>query len=222
MIVGFDHDDTQIFQEQFDFLTEAGIAFTTAGILIALEHTPLHARLKAEGRLLDMRLEDMKGGHGAADLNFIPAGMTSEELLHGYNWLVRSLYSYENFADRLIRNINNFGGKGTRFEHNKMFLAPKFGAITKNILKYYLFSGDKKRRHFFWKVITGILHRPFNLRKFIEALSFMVIFKHFHEYVSEAHGDPETVSRFSPYTRRHPIPKQLEELADEPVMETTY
>ena len=52
MIVGFDHDDHRIFEEQFDFLMEAGIPFTTCGVLTAIEKTPLHARLQKEGRLL--------------------------------------------------------------------------------------------------------------------------------------------------------------------------
>src|SRR5262249_4546553 len=40
MIVGFDTDDKDIFKDQFEFLLEAGIPFTTSGILFAIEKTP--------------------------------------------------------------------------------------------------------------------------------------------------------------------------------------
>ncbi len=83
MIVGFDHDDHRIFEEQFDFLMEAGIPFTTCGVLTAIEKTPLHARLQKEGRLLpydsadgararrcrpQLHPEAHDGGRGAARL----------------------------------------------------------------------------------------------------------------------------------------------------------
>ncbi|MGH7394289.1 MAG: B12-binding domain-containing radical SAM protein, partial [Candidatus Methylomirabilales bacterium] len=101
MIVGFDHDDVRIFQEQFDFLMEAGIPFTTCGVLTAIEKTPLYARLEKEGRLLPYDSALIRG-HGAADLNFVPKLMTVEEAHRGYNWLIRALYKSENYGARLV------------------------------------------------------------------------------------------------------------------------
>lgn len=107
MIVGFDSDDTLIFQEQFDFLTRTGIAFTTCGVLTALERTPLYTRLQREGRLLDQNFQNVHG-HGHADLNFEPLRMTREQLLGGYNWLIRALYKYENYSARLVKGLRQF------------------------------------------------------------------------------------------------------------------
>jgi hypothetical protein len=101
MIVGFDHDDTRIFQEQFDFLMEAGIPFTTCGVLTAIEKTPLYDRVQKEGRLLPYD-SALVYGHGAADLNFVPKLMTVEEVQRGYNWLIRALYKSENYGARLV------------------------------------------------------------------------------------------------------------------------
>ncbi|MBD3306036.1 radical SAM protein, partial [candidate division KSB3 bacterium] len=42
MIVGFDHDDPAIFQEQFDFIMETDIAWAMTGILQAVPKTPLY------------------------------------------------------------------------------------------------------------------------------------------------------------------------------------
>ena len=79
MIVGFDNDDVGIFQDTFDFLQEAGIPFTTAGVLFAIEQTPLYARLEREGRLLEYDPTTVQV-HGNADLNFRPKRMSVEEL----------------------------------------------------------------------------------------------------------------------------------------------
>src|SRR5262252_38372 len=107
MIVGFDHDDVHIFQEQFDFLMEAGIPFTTCGVLTAIEKTPLYARLEQEGRLLPYD-SALVQGHGASDLNFVPKLMSEEEMRRGYNWLIRALYKYENYSARLVQALEQF------------------------------------------------------------------------------------------------------------------
>jgi radical SAM superfamily enzyme YgiQ (UPF0313 family) len=52
MIVGFDHDDPLIFEEQFRFIQDARIPISMTGMLNAVPKTPLHARLKAAGRLI--------------------------------------------------------------------------------------------------------------------------------------------------------------------------
>jgi hypothetical protein len=53
MIVGFDHDDASIFQEQYEFLQEAQIPIVLINALEAVPRTPLYNRLKQEGRLLN-------------------------------------------------------------------------------------------------------------------------------------------------------------------------
>ena len=46
--------------------------------------------------------------HGAADLNFTPKLMTVEEVQRGYNWLIRSLYRYDNYGARVIQAFRPF------------------------------------------------------------------------------------------------------------------
>ncbi len=198
MIVGFDNDDKDIFQEQFDFLMEAGIPFTTSGVLVAIEKTPLHARLKREGRLLEYNYEEQKA-HGAADLNFIPKLMTREELLEGYNWLIRALYAYENYSKRLITALQNFTPGLTRFRQNNPFMTLKTPKLLFNIMKHFVFTRNKKRRRFFINTLRESFRGHFSIRKFVEATSFMTLHKHFHEYITKTHGDPETVGAYSPF-----------------------
>lgn len=204
MIVGFDHDDVEIFQDMFDFLQEAGLAFTTAGVLFAIEHTPLHARLEREGRLLDYDAAEVQV-HGSADLNFVPKLMTSDELLSGYRWMIRALYQYDNYRTRLVRSIEQFSSPalktrplGGQSWHGAVGLAAR-------ILVYFL--RDRVRRRFFVHTIAGAMRRRPSLQKLLVAVSYMTVHKHFHEYVERTHGDPETASPRSPFAREASLPR---------------
>ncbi|NIR49263.1 B12-binding domain-containing radical SAM protein [candidate division KSB1 bacterium] len=198
MIVGFDNDDKHIFQEQFDFLMEAGIPFTTSGVLVAIEKTPLYYRMQREGRLLKYNYEEQKA-HGAADLNFVPKLMSREELLKGYNWLIRALYSYDYYSKRLITALQNFTPGLTTFRQNNPFMTKKTPQILWNIAKHFVFTKDHERRQFFFTTLRESLRGHFSVRKFVEATSFMTLHKHFHEYITKTHGNPETAGPISPF-----------------------
>jgi radical SAM superfamily enzyme YgiQ (UPF0313 family) len=89
-IVGFDHDDKAIFEEQFNFIQGNGILLSMVGMLQAIPTTPLYERLEKEGRLV---ADD-------PNCNIIPKQMTREELIEGYWDLVQRLYTPEAFLDR--------------------------------------------------------------------------------------------------------------------------
>ena len=177
MIVGFDHDDPDIFQEQFDFIMETDIAWAMTGILQAVPKTPLYERLRKENRL-DTSANTFKINNTALDVNIIPKNMTTEELVTGYTWLVRQLYSYENYAKRVIGNLKAY----TR-QPGITFSVPTVAQIkiVLRTLRYYLLTWDRKRRKFSWDILKYVfLHKPFT---FHEAMLHLVTFKHLHTYV---------------------------------------
>jgi radical SAM superfamily enzyme YgiQ (UPF0313 family) len=94
MIVGFDNDDTRIFKAQHEFMRQTDIMHAMVGMLSAIPKTPLHARLKSEGRL-DPDDEQVYG------TNVIPLNMSREELRDGYIGLMHDLYDAEFYFDRL-------------------------------------------------------------------------------------------------------------------------
>src|SRR5438876_2784545 len=198
MIVGFDSDDTRIFQAQYDFLQEAGITFTTCGVLTAIEKTPLHARLSKEGRLLPYDSANVLG-HGAADLNFVPKQMTASEVHRGYNWLIRALYSYDGYRARLTTALRQFDARpsmrrpASRFDWKVLGIAAKTAA-------YYLLTRSARRRRFFLTTLREAWTGGGSFEKVTAAISYMVAHKHFHEYVTNAHGDPEAVPEVSPFS----------------------
>jgi radical SAM superfamily enzyme YgiQ (UPF0313 family) len=93
MIMGFDHDDAEIFDRQIRFAQDARIAFSMNGMLSAIPKTPLHARLAADGRL------------DTADTceygtNVIPLHMSREELRDGYIRVLNEIYDPEAYFER--------------------------------------------------------------------------------------------------------------------------
>ncbi len=91
-IVGFDNDDKDIFEDQFNFIQENGITLAMVGMLQAIPSTPLYKRLEEAGRLVD-----------DPNLNFIPKQMNRDELREGYWKLVARLYTPEAFFERYFK-----------------------------------------------------------------------------------------------------------------------
>ncbi len=196
MIVGFDSDDKLIFKEQFDFLRELGIPFTTCGTLTALPNTPLIKRLATEGRLLDIEWSTMNG-HGAADCNFVPKQMTPDELRLGYNWLIRCLYRYDSFSERLVTLLGRFRNRNP--EHKRAALDLKFGSLLIKVLAYYLLTRDKERRDFFLRSFSQVARGgPYSVGKWLEFFRWIATYRAFRKYVTETHGVPEGHSPSEP------------------------
>ncbi|HWI26299.1 MAG TPA: radical SAM protein [Stellaceae bacterium] len=94
MIVGFDNDDPGIFEAQRRFIREARIITTMVNMLVAVPKTPLHARLKRDGRLDDVDFPP----YGT---NVIPLRLTREELSQGYLAVMRDLYDADAYFARV-------------------------------------------------------------------------------------------------------------------------
>ena len=95
-IVGFDNDPESIFQTQVNFIQNSGIVTAMVGLLNAPTGTRLYSRLKEEGRILS----SFTGNNTDYSLNFIPK-MDSERLVRGYRQLIETIYSPNEFYDRI-------------------------------------------------------------------------------------------------------------------------
>ena len=93
MIMGFDSDDSSIFDRQVEFIQDGRISFSMSGMLSAIPKTPLYDRLASEGRL-DLSDRPEFG------TNVIPLQMGREELLDGYLRVLRELYEPEAYFAR--------------------------------------------------------------------------------------------------------------------------
>ncbi len=97
MIVGFDSDGPNIFEAQRAFAQALPIPIYSIGALVAPYATPLHAKMKSQGRL-------QEGSEVAAmpwSTNIHPAQMSREELFLGLRWLCNQLYAPQAFGQRV-------------------------------------------------------------------------------------------------------------------------
>ncbi|OAI46646.1 hypothetical protein AYO44_11055 [Planctomycetaceae bacterium SCGC AG-212-F19] len=156
MIVGFDNDDPEIFDEQFEFCQKAQIPIIMNSTLNATPRTPLANRLQAEGRLLlqDWTQDDFSHQIKPGITNFRPLRMTAEELVQGQQRLIRKLYQPEAFRDRLLGNLSRF--RDSRFRSQWV--------TRDNLVSFFrlarFFGGQgKQARSFFWKALWSTLRR---------------------------------------------------------------
>ena len=101
MIVGFDDDDQDIFRMHYDFIQESCLTSIAINMLKAPLGTPMWIRMMREGRVLNMA-KNKNLGHARTYTNILPKKMTRVELLEGYHWLLKNVYSWSSFAQRVI------------------------------------------------------------------------------------------------------------------------
>jgi radical SAM superfamily enzyme YgiQ (UPF0313 family) len=174
MIVGFDNDDPSIFEEQFRFIQQARIPISMTGMLNAVPKTPLHARLKAAGRLIAESVGDQ-----FVLTNIVPGGMSRLELYEGYRALLHRLYEYGNYRRRAMAFILNRGNlAGARVVARRDDLAVVLRIVWTCILR------TSPRRA--WLTLSLCLETAWRRPRAIrEAFTLALVHKHFYEYVRE-------------------------------------
>lgn len=90
-IFGFDEDDKNVFKKVVDFVSKSGMGNCVMNILTPLPGTPLFKRLEQEGRILHRDWKKYDFHH----VCFKPKRMSPEELLHGFYWASREVFSWE-------------------------------------------------------------------------------------------------------------------------------
>jgi len=105
LIVGFDSDDSNIFEEQMQFLDEANITVTSINLMKAMPGTPLWIRLQQQERVIDVSDTYIESPKVVS--NVIPKNMTHVELLEGYLRLLEHARSWDSFKERIMRFISS-------------------------------------------------------------------------------------------------------------------
>jgi radical SAM superfamily enzyme YgiQ (UPF0313 family) len=95
-IVGFDHDNEDIFQKQIDIIQDTGMPQAMVSILNAIPNTRLWERLKKENRLI----ENPTGENTDGTINFLPR-MDINILKQGYRHVLETIYTRENYYKRM-------------------------------------------------------------------------------------------------------------------------
>jgi radical SAM superfamily enzyme YgiQ (UPF0313 family) len=164
-IVGFDHDTTDIFQRQFEFIQRSGVVTAMVGLLTALPETRLYRRLMNEGRLDT----ESTGNNTQAALNFQPK-LGRDFLINGYRELMRELYEPRNYYQRIRTFLEHNRPRGPRLR----LARSDFGAFVKSL---WLLGVWHRGRRAYWRFcLTTLLRWP---RQFHQAMELAIMGHHF-------------------------------------------
>jgi radical SAM superfamily enzyme YgiQ (UPF0313 family) len=141
-IVGFDSDTPATFDQQYRFIRDSGIQIAMVGLLTALPRTPLHERLRREGRLIEHAegTDNTKVG-----TNIVPKSMRYEEMLDGYVALYRRLFSDRSIADRVRNKLRHLRRPLYSGEYK---MTDKSGIVARLFWKGILRGGWPRLFHF--------------------------------------------------------------------------
>ena len=177
MIVGFDSDDAEIFEDQYEFLQLAGAPIVMLGILQAIPRTPLYERLEKEGRLRSAA----QGNNTLSFTNIEPLQMSYDALITGYRELFQRIYTWDAMGDRWLANVEQWGKYPDRPFIQKPLgrLRPLLIRQTLMIFRYYLTGGSQHRR-FALRMLWGTLRRA--PRTLHQTVAYLAYFIHLREY----------------------------------------
>src|SRR5262249_14713268 len=113
----FDADDHSIFDRQYEFIVQSGIVVASIALLLALPHTPLHARLERAGRLRPHTGDQHRLWNNLISTNVMPLQMTDDELIAGFRDLIARLTSDEAIAERIRNKVRDLGRTPRAFGH---------------------------------------------------------------------------------------------------------
>ena len=118
-ILGLDADTPEVFDDVLAFVRDSGLYEVQITFMTAFPGTPLYARLKQEGRIIQDQAWELCT---LFDINFTPKNMSVEQLQSGFLRLAKQLYSAEETQTRRrefkqrLKSSPNFGRRDRRPE----------------------------------------------------------------------------------------------------------
>lgn len=177
IVVGFDTDDPAIFGEQREFLSRAGVPVAMMGLLQAIPGTPLYDRMEREARLRVLPVSGIRGpAESLLASNIVHKTMTDEQLVGGFQSLIKDFYDPEPFGERLIRSLS--GAKLAALPRQTKLGAAELRTLAL-LAKHYLLTADASRRRLFLRVLTAVARQGLDLEM---ALMHLVVYKHLRAF----------------------------------------
>jgi radical SAM superfamily enzyme YgiQ (UPF0313 family) len=178
MIVGFDHDTPAVFDEIEQFLDATASPIASISVLTAPPNTRLYRRMAEEGRLLEKFQ-----GFWHLTTNFVPKGMSLEELYRGHKDLFQRIYEPERFERRMVGWLQNvtymtalYPSSTRKKNFFRLFLIIR-------ILKHFLFRVPGPVRRMFWNVLKAAYRK--NPRLISRAMSVLVQYWHYYDFTRD-------------------------------------
>lgn len=197
-IVGFDHDDISIFKQQLDFFNTLGIPNIQVMPLQAPDGSPLKRRMIKERRYIDWESTVRADPGQMNSLNTFtiePKLMSRQELRQGICWLLKNLYTPENFIHRMetfFRNYENSDKRqdlkipGTRVDWYGVGLVMR-------LLKYVVLKASGADRKIF-KSMFQIVRKSSHPHKMIFLINFYLSFLNTQDIIHKSFPEIDAVT----------------------------
>ena len=177
-IVGFDSDPDDIFERQVQFIEEAAVPWAMMNFLHAVPLTPLHDRMKREGRLL-------KHSINSSD-STVPNFRTlipSDVLVRGFQETLRRIYEHAQFFERAWRSLEIWQSRDTQHPARQPGPASIFGIVLRSIWRQGLASPYRRQ---YWKYFLRLIFRyAMNRPKLWLGFTLLISAHHFIPYAQE-------------------------------------
>lgn len=150
-IVGFDHDDPDIFSRLVEFIQKSGIATAMVGLLQAPPGTRLFNRLKQAGRLR----ECISGDNVDGTTNILPV-MSLESLRDGYKDILRNIYAPKAYYQRVITFLREYNLPSTKNPWHIRSVSESLLALTRSMIRLGILGRERVQ---YWKLFFWTLFR---------------------------------------------------------------
>ncbi len=178
-------ESEDIFERQVRYIEEAAIPWAILNFLHAMPLTPLHARMKAEGRLM----EDSSYSGDSTVSNFrteIPRPV----LVRGFQKTLASIYDPANFYERAWRSLQSWQSKDCQRPAQQ----PDRVSIIRILFRSIWHQGLRSSyRRAYWKYFFQLISRYlFNPPKLWLGFTLLISGNHFIPYTKEVLREVET------------------------------
>ncbi len=177
MMVGFDHDDAETFNEIEAFLEETGSPLCSISLLTAPDGTPLHERMAAAGRI-----GAPFTGRWHFSTNIKPLEGSVEELMARHRELFTRLYQPEAFERRTRRWLDGVSYFSDLY-NQKRRSSRGWGKLGHVVRHYTLRAPFPLRLQFFRLLYRTLRADPRLARK---AITVLTQYCHYYSFVSNA------------------------------------
>ncbi len=177
-ILGFDSDPEDIFEQQIRFIEDAAIPWALVNFLHAVPLTPLHARMRKEGRLI----EHSVNSSDSTVSNFHTV-IPTEVLVRGFQKTLSTIYDAATFYERAWRSLREWKTS----EAQRPAQQPGFAAMVRIVLRSLWHQGVRSSyKRAYWKYFLRLIARyPFNRPKLWLGFTILISGHHFIPYALE-------------------------------------
>ena len=177
-IVGFDSDPHDIFEQQVQFIEEAAVPWAMVNFLHAIPLTPLHDRMRREGRLVEHSINSSD-----STVSNFRTLIPLDVLVRGFQKTLTSIYEPERFFDRAWRSLETWQARGTQHPAQQ----PGFASIVRIVFRSLWRQGlaSPYRRHY-WKYLFRLIStHATNRPKLWLGFTILISGHHFIPYAQE-------------------------------------